>query len=57
MKLNAYYTYHRNLLSDQDKRHFDCSIAEIEEIKRKQWQLKLALEAQEAIIQKLIQQS
>ena len=55
IKLNPYYTHHRNLLSDQDKRHFDCAFAESEEIKRKQWQLKLALEAQQKIIAKLVQ--
>lgn len=55
MKLSSYHAYHRDRLSTQDKRHFDSALAEKEEIERKQWQLKLALEAQEGIIQKLIQ--
>jgi hypothetical protein len=55
MKLNAYYTYHRDRLSTQDKRHFDSALAESQEIERKQWHLKLALEAKQAEIQKLIQ--
>lgn len=55
MKLTSYHAYHRDRLSSQDKRHFDSALAEKEEIERKQWQLKLALEAKQAEIQKLIQ--